>query len=519
MKHTSIFENSKYFEHSSRINITHPTSEADKNSVTDNYLEQLANDNRPLDDIWTPIGVEGIHELTTPKGKRPELESDTQSQQTRKTSLGSIFGESSRQLPPLPASPDPAPTSTSRNATSFNPFLDPEPATLPPIVSSASRGNGANSRSNTGPSPWLFQAAQPVSSSQGTRNPFPDSIWTDSQTTTSDGQDEKYNSQWAKHMEERSQRIQTEQREERESTRTPAWSNRPVLCTIPTSNTSRNPWQTPSRSNSSRRFPPAASASRTEEPDLEPWRRRIQDQRFSHPNQRPDIQSRNAALDTISNILFNFDCPPAEAAALLEDVCATADEVGVSTVELLAQTVTIGNFDLGMTALCLEASRCNLDGGLEVLTWLLENVSPASIEKDLRNGCLMRNNGVGDQLAWATMKLFVPEQEDRAVFAYDVTVENIFYVSDAAAKKVEPAPEPAADSDDEGSLYDDISLIDAESSLNQADIETLKSSDDEGDADAKADSGATGHALGPSSKVHRARIGVPYFESSLRSED
>ncbi|KAG8749165.1 hypothetical protein FRC12_013541 [Ceratobasidium sp. 428] len=338
-----------------------PPPVAEKDSATNDYLEQISNDN----DIWSVIGGERTQELCTPKGKRPELTSTIHSQHTREPSLGSIFGETSRQLPPLPASPDPIPTST-QGSTLHNPFLDPESPTLPPILPGPSYGNELNICSNTGPSRWQLQAAaQPDSSLQARMNPVPRTTWTDSNRISSDSRNDTYDSQWAKHMEERSQRIQAQQRTERESGPSTPWNGRPILGPRPNPNTPSSSSRTPpARTGSSRRFPPASS-SREPEPNLEPWRCRIQDQRYSHPNQRPDIQSRNAALDTISNILFNFDCPTEEAAVLLEDVCATANEVGVSTVELLAQTVTIGNFDLGMTALCLEASRCDLGGSLD----------------------------------------------------------------------------------------------------------------------------------------------------------
>jgi len=67
-------------------------------------------------------------------------------------------------------------------------------------------------------------------------------------------------------------------------------------------------------------------------------------------------------------------------------------------------------------------------------------------------------------------------------------------------------------------LYDDISLVDAASSVNQADIETLKSSDDEGEGKDAPPDGAT-QVPGPSVRVHRSRIDIPLFEASLTLED
>lgn len=241
----------------------------------------------------------------------------------------------------------------------------------------------------------------------------------------------------------------------------------------------------------------------------------------SQPNQRPDIHSRNATLTTISDLLFNFDCSTEELTSLIEDACATAKEVGVPTTELLAQNVMIGNDDLGMTPLCLEASRCDLNDGIELLAWLLDNAPRGLVDRDLKRGCLMRNNGLGDQAAWSTMKLFVPEEEGQAVFAYDVTVDNVYAVLGAAPISNNPPKEddPAPDSDDEGSLYDDISIIDAESSLNQADIETLKSSDDEDKDQKEQPAGSASQEPTPTVRVHRARIDIPLFAASLQLED
>lgn len=217
--------------------------------------------------------------------------------------------------------------------------------------------------------------------------------------------------------------------------------------------------------------------------------------------------------------MFNFDILPDEAADLLQDACDTAREVGVSTQELLAQTVVFGNEDLGMTPLCLEASRWEVGAGTELLEWLIENTPSNLVARDLRKGCLMRNNGMGDQLAWSAMRLFVPEREDQAVFAYDVSVDNIGFVPNGAQLMANQAKESETTlvehSDDEGSLYDEASLIDAASSIDQADIETLKSSDDEGDKkmEEKAEP-----LMGPNIRVHRARIEVPLFKETLTYE-
>ncbi|KAB5589506.1 hypothetical protein CTheo_7057 [Ceratobasidium theobromae] len=235
---------------------------------------------------------------------------------------------------------------------------------------------------------------------------------------------------------------------------------------------------------------------------------------------RRDVHGRNAALTTISNILFNFDITPDEAADLLEDACATAWEVGVAKHELLSRTVTFGNSDLGMTPLCLEASRWEVGADTQLLEWLIENSPPDSVEREIRHGCLKRNNGMGDQRAWSAMKLFVPEQMGRAVFAYDTMVENIVIIPGAAKATADKAKQSDTtlvdDSDDEGSLYDDVSLVDGASSINQADIETLKSSDDEGNNDS-ANAGAP--VLGPNIRAHRARIDIPLFKEALTFED
>ncbi|KAG8737951.1 hypothetical protein FRC10_007465 [Ceratobasidium sp. 414] len=491
------------------------TSQDEKSSGSD--LEGLGSGDQIFNHAWTGIGGRGLAELSTPKGKGPELASGGHSQYSRDGLISPTFGEYSRTLPPLPASPDPTPMPAIESPSS-NPFLDPQPPSLPPVFPNTGGSGGDKNTPNMGVPQWLLQAGRPTFPPQLKGILIHNSIPTDPKDTPSNNRTEVYDAKWAKHMEERSQRIQAQQREEPAS----LWGRSKPLGARP-NNTTVQPWFR-SPGSPSRPHPQPPTAIRVP-PEFGPesWRRRLQESSSTRENQRPDIQSRNTALGTISNILFNFDCPPEEAAALLEDVCATANEVGVSTVELLAQTVTIGNFDLGMTALCLEASRCDLSGGLDVLMWLLENVAPGTIERELRHGCLMRNNGMGDQVAWSTMKLFVPEQENQAVFSYDVTVENIYLVpgttTNQEPKKIELNPEPACDSDDDGSLYDDVSLIDAESSLNQADIETLKSSDDEADTDTKGDPDATTHPLGPSSKVHRACINIPYFESSLKFED
>ncbi|KAG8707650.1 hypothetical protein FRC08_000372 [Ceratobasidium sp. 394] len=474
-------------------------------------LEGLGNRDQPFNHAWTGMGAQDLTEMSTPKGKRPELASG-HSQLSHDSLTGPTFDESFSRLPPLPASPDPIAASPLES----NPFLDPQPSPFTSGFYGVGDNDTEKDNSSTTVPPWLLQTAQPTSPPQQKGILIHDSILKEPKDIPPNNPNQIFNEKWTQHMQERNQRIRARGQEESGST----WDRlRPLGSRSDNTNTTGRPRNT-RRGTPSRPLP--EPSARSSEPRLERWRRRLQESPSRH-NQRPDIHSRNAALSTISNILFNFDCPPEESAALLEDVCATANEVGVSTAELLAQTVTIGNFDLGMTALCLEASRCDLTGGLDVLTWLLENVAPGSIERELRQGCLMRNNGMGDQVAWSTMKLFVPEQENQAVFAYDVTVENIYLVPGATTnqepKKVELNPEPAGDLDDDGSLYDDISLIDAESSLNQADIETLKSSDDEADTNPKVDPNATVHSLGPSSKVHRARINVPFFESSLKFED
>ncbi|QRW13029.1 hypothetical protein RhiLY_12028 [Ceratobasidium sp. AG-Ba] len=523
--------------------------------IYDTDLGSLAG--RPVDSVWTGTHGPVSEVLCTPRGNPFELATEVPATNTNDTSVIPTPQGSSRQLPPLPNSP---PTPSAYDI--FNPFADPFPSRSSTHGIPCTNTTG-NEISNEELPRWLIPNAQrvPSPSHRGPGNiSLPQSDRGNDESGSEDN--ETFDSKWARHMEERSQRISEQQRQrnlsvlginsldvlapdsndDNESERVAEARQRRLEENLQTisrlypfsgdSNTNRphpDPSATlppirvlPQASYRPHTVHPSSTSERVSEPYQEPWRRQLHESAFRHPNERPDIQSRNAALDTISNLLFNFDCPPDEVAGLLEDTCATANQVGVSTAELLAQTVTLGNFDLGMTALCLEASRCDLSGGLDVLTWLLENVSPGSIEKDLRRGCLMRNNGMGDQFAWSTMKLFVPEEEDHAVFAYDVTVDHIFLMRDAALKNLDTKhsePEPKADEDsDDGSLYDDVSFVDAESSLNQADIETLKSSSDEGEARPQGSS-STDPAVGPRSTAHRARIDVPYFESSLKLED
>ncbi|CAE7233007.1 unnamed protein product [Rhizoctonia solani] len=200
--------------------------------------------------------------------------------------------------------------------------------------------------------------------------------------------------------------------------------------------------------------------------------------RPSDPFSHPDRFSRTTAHTTICQILFNFDLDAATATDLIEDACHTARQVGVSTHDLLSRSVFLGTTDLGMTPLCLEASRVDLGGGLELVLWLIENTKPSDVHREVVKGCLMRLGGMGEQSVWNVLRGFIPEPEDRPTNAYDVEVEDVLTI---------PAAPAVVQEEDE--------LIESEF-LDQADIETLKSSSD-GD-------------LAPiPPRIHRARIMMP----------
>ncbi|CAE6334810.1 unnamed protein product [Rhizoctonia solani] len=234
---------------------------------------------------------------------------------------------------------------------------------------------------------------------------------------------------------------------------------------------------------------------------------------------RPDRFSRTTAHTTISDILFNFDLDPSSAAELIEDACQTARQVGVSTQDLLSRSVFLGTFDLGMTPLCLEASRVDIGAGLELVLWLIENTGSADVDGEVRKGCLMRCNGMGEQSVWNILRSFIPEgYGEGASVAYDVDVEGLAVVPVGAGPSAGPSAtgpvetQSGAEDSDEGSLYDDVSIIDAESSyLDQADIETLKSSDDERDQESQNQCQNEERPC----RVHRARILLPSFKESL----
>ncbi|CAE6409924.1 unnamed protein product [Rhizoctonia solani] len=238
------------------------------------------------------------------------------------------------------------------------------------------------------------------------------------------------------------------------------------------------------------------------------------------PISRPDRFSRTTAHTAISDILFNFDLDPATATDLIDDACQTARQVGVSTYDLLSRSVFLGTSDLGITPLCLEASRVDVDSGLELVLWLIENTRPGEVCAEVKRGCLMRRNGMGEQVVWNVLRSFIPSVDGEQALAYDVEVEGLAVVpgghipSVATTQPVESETTLVDDDDDEGSLYDDVSIIDAESGfLDQADIETLKSSSDESDK-GKEKAQESGPEPVPS-RVHRARIVMPEFKESL----
>ncbi|KAJ1306293.1 hypothetical protein OPQ81_010994 [Rhizoctonia solani] len=237
-------------------------------------------------------------------------------------------------------------------------------------------------------------------------------------------------------------------------------------------------------------------------PLAQPWNGGIPEQDFT----RPDRFSRTTAHTTISDLLFNFELDPAEVADLIDDVCYTARQVGVSTHDLLSRSVFLGTTDLGITPLCLEASRVDVEGGaIELVLWFMENTRPSEVYSEVLKGCLMRQNGMGEQSVWNVLRGFMPDV-DRSSVAYDVQVDTLTVVPRGG--EVEEDSNDATD-DDEGSLYDDLSIIDAESEfLDQADIETLKSSNDQLDKDKETEAQVPPRA-------HRARIVLPTFKESL----
>ncbi|KAF8599933.1 hypothetical protein BDV93DRAFT_525772 [Ceratobasidium sp. AG-I] len=469
-----------------------------------------------------------LRALATPKGKanavpRPEALSHNQNSPTASTSNPYI----NRSLPPLPAIRDSLSGLHFQSPTGARPHYSARPHRFPDPEDSDDEGASRLSLLTTS-RPLFSPALAPSLSSQQhrpTRDPLVNAYGTNSIDPALSEEQALREALVATHMEDRERRIREREERERDllKEKERAQSNWRRFgensSHAATSSSTAHPW--------SSRSPIRTPAYNPTHQPLRPWG--TDETSRQHPlnpgqtNQRPDIHSRNATLTTISDLLFNFDCSSEELTSLIEDACATAKEVGVPTTELLANNVVIGNHDLGMTPLCLEASRCDLNDGIELLAWLLDNAPRGLVDRDLKRGCLMRNNGLGDQAAWSTMKLFVPEEEGQAVFAYDVAVENVFAVLGATPAPANPSkedePAPTQDSDDEGSLYDDISIIDAESSINQADIETLKSSDDEDDAKKDQPTDGVSQAPSPTVRVHRARIDIPLFEASLRLED
>ncbi|KAF8749774.1 hypothetical protein RHS01_09818 [Rhizoctonia solani] len=205
---------------------------------------------------------------------------------------------------------------------------------------------------------------------------------------------------------------------------------------------------------------------------------------------RPDRFSRTTAHTAISDILFNFDLDPSGAPNSFK------------------------------THARPHASRVDVGAGLELVLWLMENTKPWDVDGEVRKGCLMRCNGMGEQVVWNILRSFVPDVdgEGEGSAAYDVDVEGLAFVR-VGASGVVASPVESEDDDDEsdqGSLYDDVSIIDPDESmyLDQADIETLKSSSDERDQQLEAEN-QTQEVEELPSRIHRARIVLPSFKESL----
>ncbi|CAE6417307.1 unnamed protein product [Rhizoctonia solani] len=227
---------------------------------------------------------------------------------------------------------------------------------------------------------------------------------------------------------------------------------------------------------------------------------------------RPDVFSRTTAHTTISDILFNFDLDGSTMSELLADACETARQVGVSTHELLSRTVFLGTTDLGISPLCLEASRVDVEGGggMELVWWLIENTRPSEVYNEVRKGCLMRRGGEGEQSVWNVLRGLVPDVQGKRV-AYDVQVDGLAIIP-AGLGQIQDE-----DDEDEGSLYENIEIIDAESGfLDQADIETLKSSSDEAEReDHRVDPEPIARSVPAPAQVHRACIIMPSVNEHL----
>ncbi|KAG8695626.1 hypothetical protein FRC11_001343, partial [Ceratobasidium sp. 423] len=240
--------------------------------------------------------------------------------------------------------------------------------------------------------------------------------------------------------------------------------------------------------------------------------------RAAYPWNRPDtferldMTSRTTAHTAISDILLNYDLDTSTAADLIQDACQTARQVGVSTHDLLSRTVFSGNSDLGITPLCLEASRVDMEeGGTELVQWLIENTGPSEVPVEIKKGCLMRLNGMGEQGVWNVLKSFVPVVDGETPFAYEVDAEGLADVAlgwGGAFKSGEMWV-----GEDQESACGDVSTICAGSSYpDQEDTETLKFPTD------KIEMAKEKEEVAPP-RVHRARIIMPLFKEFLLGPD
>ncbi|KAG9076050.1 hypothetical protein FS749_012220 [Ceratobasidium sp. UAMH 11750] len=165
-------------------------------------LEGLGNRDQPFNHAWTGMGAQDLTEMSTPKGKRPELASG-HSQLSHDSLTGPTFDESFSRLPPLPASPDPIAASPLES----NPFLDPQPSPFTSGFYGVGDNDTEKDNSSTTVPPWLLQTAQPTSPPQQKGILIHDSILKEPKDIPPNNPNQIFNEKWTQHMQERNQRI------------------------------------------------------------------------------------------------------------------------------------------------------------------------------------------------------------------------------------------------------------------------------------------------------------------------
>ncbi|CAE6419251.1 unnamed protein product [Rhizoctonia solani] len=214
--------------------------------------------------------------------------------------------------------------------------------------------------------------------------------------------------------------------------------------------------------------------------------------------ERLDKASRTTSHIAISDILLNSELDSFTAAELIQDACQTAGQVGVSTHDLLSRTVFCENLDLGITPLCLEASRVDLGkGGTELVQWLIRNTRPSEVPSEIMKGCLMRLSGMGEQSAWDVLKSFIPTGPCEAQLAYQVDVQGLEDASQG--KSWFSWSGRAMAGEDQESAYEDTSTL--VGCINQTDTRSMATDKLEEEADML--------------QVHRAQITIPSFAEHI----